>query len=252
MGEPGYDAQRIKDNTPPELRGWSPQLGETFNVVVLKTCDAKIEEDIRGKLLDRKRTRPGQHKQPQSWLSGVGAESLPEAEAAQAKKAKVGTTATDDDSEDEDERQKRKDKRREQQLKDAEKEVQRQEKEAEKEQRKAEKISAQEKSKSAKAVHVQCNKIVSRLSPMLLSLERDLSDGGLSEVPSVIKKRAEASLKAATSIDKEAKAKLSKEEPAPFAPHVIDGFPANAKGWQDACTLLATQLSAIKRAARQS
>ena len=157
----------------------------------------------------------------------------------------------DTDSEDEAERQKRKEKRRERKLKGEEKELRRQAKEAEKLKRVAERKHAQEKSKAAKAVHLQCNKIVSKVSPMLLSLERDLADRCLSDVAAVVKKRAEAALRAASSIDKDAKAKLSKEEPAPFPADTIDGFPAAAKVWQEACTLLAPQLAAIKRAANK-
>ena len=99
---------------------------------------------------------------------------------------------------------------------------------------------------------MQANKIVSKVSPLLLSLERDLADDKLSEVPSIVKKKAEAALKGATSLLKEAKAKLAKEEPPPFPPAVIDGFPADEKTWKEACTLLASQLSAIKRAAKNN
>ena len=65
------------------------------------------------------------------------------------------------------------------------------------------------------------------------------------------KKKADAAFKGATALLKEAKAKLAKEEPTPYAAAVIDSFPADAKGWQEACTLLASQLSAIKRAAKK-
>ena len=71
-------------------------------------------------------------------------------------------------------------------------------------------------------------------------------------MPSIVKKKAEAAHKGATSLLKEAKAKLAKEEPPPFPPAVVDGFPDEVKKWQEACTLLASQLSAIRRAAKKN
>ena len=73
----GYDPERIRADTPENQRQWHAQLGETFNVVITKTSDGKSEEEVKGKILKRRKVKDTRGARPSFLADDASDEEVP-------------------------------------------------------------------------------------------------------------------------------------------------------------------------------
>ena len=237
----GYGIERIVSNTPAHMRKMSPQLGETFKVVIHKESAGQVEEKVRTQLLSRralssdtkegklrpsfiesKNDKKGDRKRQRSSSSSSSCS------ASGAGKRGAGRSVLA--------------------AKKAEKKAATKQREKERDEKKSVRTKVVEQKKTAKMVHTMSNKVISRCSPILVSLERDLEDPAMNKVPNTVKNQSRSALGACNSHVKMSKDKLAQEDPAPWGDAFVTAFGVEVKSWVEAALLLSSQLSAIKRA----
>ena len=112
---------------------------------------------------------------------------------------------------------------------------------------KEEKAEKNKKDKKTRTNHAICNKVISKSSAVHVSLERDLLDDILDNVPSAVVLPAKKSYDEVVALMAKAKKNLATQEPSPWPEGFVDGFPDQVSKWMDSANLLSAQLAAIKR-----
>ena len=112
---------------------------------------------------------------------------------------------------------------------------------------KQEKAENSHKDKKTRANHACCNKVISKASPVMVSLERDLHDDNIDKVPTAVVTPAKKTYEDVVALMSKAKKNLASEEPSDWPEGFVDSFPGKVSKWMDSANLLSAQLAAIKR-----
>ena len=261
----GYDTELIKKNTPEHMREMNPQLGECFKVKVTTDSQGRVVEKVREQLLKRKAehtaSQPKGGKRPRiSWLQrkkskeASGAEAVDEAKKAKKKgkkekkkKKKSSSSSSSSNSSSTEEADEKK--KAQKAAKKQEQKVAKKKKKAELKEKAAQRAAEMEQNRRSKKAQNEANKVVSRCSPIQVSLERDLEDELIKKVPAAVRGEAQKAMKEINKYVEEAKKKLAATTPTPYTETVIEGFDKDRKAWVDAAQLLASQLAAIRKCA---
>ena len=92
--------------------------------------------------------------------------------------------------------------------------------------------------------------MISKATPVQVSLQKSLLDESVVSVPTVVKMQADKALKECNGILEMARSSLASEDPPDWQGSFSESFPAKVNMWADAAGLLSTQLCATKRAVK--
>ena len=243
----GYDIERIMANTPAHMRKMSPQLGETFKVVIHKETAGQVEEKVRTQLLSRRALSSDSNDKVRPSFLDDPEKSKKDARRKRDKKRKRSSSSESSSCSAGGAGQHGAGKSA-LAAKKAERKAATKQREKERDEKKSVRTKVVEQRKTARMVHTMSNKVLSRCSPIQVSPERDLEDPAMKRVPNVVKNQSKTALAACNSHLKMAKDKLAQEDPAPWGDAFVTAFDVEVKSWAEAALLLSSQLAAIKRA----